>query len=124
MIGRVWPCHVAKIAGGTGRVRVFLITRPAMCGSAEVAFDIHALLSSARLLALARTDTKAAVAIFFICTRSPGTSRKQAGNVGFSSGIGDIAGNNRRGRDELAAEPSGQNRDEAVGIGLVVIDVG
>jgi hypothetical protein len=41
MIGRVWPFHVDKIAAGTGRVRDFLITRPAMRGGASVALDIR-----------------------------------------------------------------------------------
>jgi len=39
MIGRVWPCQVAKIAAGAGRVRVFLITSPEMRGKVSVAFD-------------------------------------------------------------------------------------
>jgi hypothetical protein len=64
MIGRVWPCQVAKIAAGTGRVRVFLITSPEMRGKVSVAFDIQALVSSARLLAVARSVTKTAMAIF------------------------------------------------------------
>src|ERR1700737_693625 len=63
MIGRVWPCHVAKIAAGTGRVRVFLITSPEMRGNVSVAFDMQALLSSARLLAVARSVTETAMAI-------------------------------------------------------------
>jgi hypothetical protein len=41
MIGRVWPFHVAKIAAGTGRARDFLITSPAMRGSASVALDMQ-----------------------------------------------------------------------------------
>src|SRR5712672_1683737 len=64
MIGRVWPCHVAKMAAGTGRVRVFLITSPEMCGNVSVAFDMQALLSSARLLAVARSVIETAMAIF------------------------------------------------------------
>src|SRR6202035_1342059 len=63
MIGRVWPCHVAKIAGGTGRVRVFLITSPVMLGNVLVAFNTQALLSSAWLLEAARTAAAAAMAI-------------------------------------------------------------
>ena len=64
MIGRLWPCHVAKITAGTGRVRVFLITSPEMRGKVSVAFDIQALVSSARLLGVARSVTETARAIF------------------------------------------------------------
>jgi|ERR1700722_11793973 hypothetical protein len=63
MMGRVWPCHVAKTAGGTGRVRVFLTTSPEMRGNVSVAFNTQALLSSARLLAAARTASEAVIAI-------------------------------------------------------------
>jgi hypothetical protein len=63
MIGRAWPCHVAKIAAGTGRVRVFVITSPEMRGKVEVAFDMQALLSSARLPAIARSVTETAMAV-------------------------------------------------------------
>jgi hypothetical protein len=63
MIGRVCPCHVANVAAGTGRVRVFLITSPEMPGNAWVAFNMQALLSSARMLAVARSATEATIAI-------------------------------------------------------------
>jgi hypothetical protein len=63
MIGRFFPCQVARVAAGTGRVPVLLITNPEMLGSAWVAFNMQALLSSARALAFARTTIEAAIAI-------------------------------------------------------------
>src|SRR5882762_3641129 len=86
MIGRVWPCHVAKIAAGTGRVRVFLITSPEMRGSVSVAFDMQALLSSARLLAVARSVTETAMAIL-TCIGPPDIREKQAHHVRFSENV-------------------------------------
>ena len=61
MIGRAWPFHVAKISAVTGRVRVFLITSPGMRGNDSVAFNIQALLASARLFAVAKSIAKAAM---------------------------------------------------------------
>src|SRR5258708_13936830 len=84
MIGRVCPCHVARIAAGTGRVRVFLTTSPEIWGKVSVAFDMQALLSSARLLVAATSVSDAANAIIFICIRSPDTSRMQADNTRFA----------------------------------------
>jgi hypothetical protein len=42
IIGRVWPFHVARTSGETGRTRDFLITRPGIRGNASVALDTHA----------------------------------------------------------------------------------
>src|SRR6266700_2178240 len=61
MIGRVWPFHFAKISAGTGRVRVFLITSPEMRCNDSVAFNIQALLASARLFEVAKSITEAAM---------------------------------------------------------------
>jgi AAA ATPase domain len=70
MTGRAWPCHVVKMAVGTGRVRVVLITSPKMRGSASVAFCKQALLSAAWPLAVATSVTAAARAILK-CIRPP-----------------------------------------------------
>jgi hypothetical protein len=51
------------MAAGGARVRVFLITIPGIRGNAWVAFNIQALLSSARLLAGAKSATEAAIKI-------------------------------------------------------------
>src|ERR1700686_5204352 len=75
MIGRVWPFHVVKVDAGTGRVRVFLITSPEMRGNISAAIIMQALLPSARLLAVARTLSEAAMAIL-MCIRPPDASRK------------------------------------------------
>jgi len=71
MIGRVLPYHVPKIAAGTGRVRIFLTTSPAMRGNVSVAFNTQALLSSARLLAVARSVSEAATAILMHVGAAP-----------------------------------------------------
>jgi len=62
MIGRACPCHVARIDGGTGRVRAFLITSPETRGTVSVAFRMQASLFSARL-AVATSVSEAATAI-------------------------------------------------------------
>src|SRR6186997_1945603 len=51
------------MAAGGERVRVFLITIPGIRGNVWVAFNIQALLSSARLLAGAKSATEAAIKI-------------------------------------------------------------
>jgi hypothetical protein len=65
------------MAAGGERVRVFLITIPGMRGNAWVAFNIQALLSSARLLAGAKSATKAAIKIM-TRVEPPCTSRTRS----------------------------------------------
>src|SRR5262245_28902606 len=62
MIGRACPCHVARIDGGTGRVRAFLITSPETRGTVSVAFRMQASLFPARL-AVATSVSEATTAI-------------------------------------------------------------
>src|ERR1700693_6189406 len=76
MTGRVWPCHVAMMADGTGRVRVFLIISPEICGSVSVALAMQSLLSSAPPSAVARSNSKTAMAnLMCIQPRSPRTKQ-------------------------------------------------
>jgi len=86
MIGRAWPCHVAKIAAGTGRVRIFLDHKPRDAWQRFGCFDMQALLSSARLVAVARSVTETAMAIL---TRigPPDIREKQAHHVRFSENV-------------------------------------
>jgi hypothetical protein len=86
MIGRVWPCHVVKIAAGTGRDRVLFITSPEIRGSVSVAFNMQALLSAARPLAVARSVIAAAMTIFR-CIEFPDILRKASAPMSVSSTV-------------------------------------
>jgi hypothetical protein len=72
MIGRDCPFHEAKIAGGTGRVRDFLTTSPAIRGNASVAVEMHVLPASAwpfmTAISAVATATVIAVRIRFFRT--------------------------------------------------------
>jgi hypothetical protein len=70
MMGRVWPCHVAKSSVEAGRVRVFFTTRPAIFGNDSVDFFTQAFGSSARLSADAKMIIKATM-ISLVCTGAP-----------------------------------------------------
>src|SRR5579871_2697087 len=68
MTGFDWPLQVARMAGGTGRVRDLLTTRPVIFGNASVALAMHVLPASARPpSAASKTAAIADIIRFRIC---------------------------------------------------------